>query len=421
MTTASQPGLQLYAQVVTDLRRAFREARRHKATTVSCIRCSMEIEEELDLLARSIIDGSYAMRPSLCFIVTNPVLREVIAAEFRDRIVHHYVYDYLNPWLERELIEDSYSCRDGKGTGYGVDRLEHHIRSCSHNYTRECWVLQLDISGYFMNIDRRRLYLMAMELMRRIGRHRDKEGRLLGSLPKHRLVERLLATIILYDPMANCTLRDPEDLMARLPHSKSLRFSPPGAGLPIGNLTSQMFSNLYLNGFCHWVKRYLKVRHFGHYVDDSFYVSTDREWLLSLIPRIDGYLRQHLGLHLNMAKTKLTEARQGVTFLGVHLKPYRRYLRHDTLRRMRQQVAEMGNVSRRSLDGREMQESLLSSANSMLGLLNHTASFNLRKMLFPNYPMYVFAHGSRGMRKFELNTDQSDNRDMNNGQGIDKY
>lgn len=386
-----------------DLRDAYRKARRHKANTGSCIRCSMEIECELDELARTILDGSYAMRSSICFLVTNPVIREVIAADFRDRIVHHYIFDYLNMWLERELIEDCYSCREGKGTGYGVDRLEHHILSCSQNYTREAWCLQLDISGYFMSIDRRKLYVMAMELMARIGRRCDKTGRQLGKLPKHRLVEQLLAKVILYDPLQNCEIRDPKGIYALLPRSKSLRYAPEGIGLPIGNLTSQMFSNLYMNCFDQWVKRYLKVKHYGRYVDDSFYISTDREWLLGLVPRIDAYLQAHLGLHLNLKKTKITEVKMGITFLGIHIKPYRRYVKRDTIRRMRYQSKAMSRVGQRTLSKKKMQECLLAQANSMLGVLNHTRSYRLRKQLFGTYPMYAIAHGTPGLEKFEMN------------------
>jgi len=392
-----------YEELLNDLRVAYHKARQHKANTGSSIRCSMELEEELDELATTILDGSYAMRPSICFVVNGLVMREVIAADFRDRIVHHYIFDYLNQWLERELIEDCYSCREGKGTGYGVDRLEHHIRSCSQNYTREAWCLQLDISGYFMSIDRWKLYTMAMDLMVRIGRHRNAKGQLLKDLPKHRLVEQLLAKVILYDPMQNCEVRDWKGLFALLPRNKSLRFAPEGVGLPIGNLTSQMFSNLYMNCFDQWVKRHLKVRHYGRYVDDSYYISVDREWLLSLVPQIDEYLRKNLGLHLNLQKTKLTEIHQGITFLGVHLKPHRRYLKTESLLRMRQRVKEMTTVSKASLKSESVRHLMLSKANSMLGMLSSTSSYNLRKDLFPNYPMYTFAHGTRGMKKFEMN------------------
>ena len=263
--------------------------------------------------------------------------------------------------------------------------------------------LQLDISGYFMSIDRWKPYTMAMDLMVRIGRHRNAKGQLLKDLPKHRLVEQLLAKVILYDPMQNCEVRDWKGLFALLPRNKSLRFAPEGVGLPIGNLTSQMFSNLYMNCFDQWVKRHLKVRHYGRYVDDSYYISVDREWLLSLVPQIDEYLRKNLGLHLNLQKTKLTEIHQGITFLGVHLKPHRRYLKTESLLRMRQRVKEMTTVSKASLKSESVRHLMLSKANSMLGMLSSTSSYNLRKDLFPNYPMYTFAHGTRGMKKFEMN------------------
>lgn len=392
----------VYEELVTDLRRAYRKARRHKASTGSCIRCAMEIEEEIDTLAASILDGTYAPRPSICFCVDSPVMREIIAADFRDRIVHHYIFDYLNPWLERELIEDCYSCREGKGTGYGVNRLEHHIRSCSQNYTRECWVLQLDISGYFMSIDRRRLYAMAMALMGRIGRRRDRRGRRLDGLPRHAIVGRLLASVILSDPLSDCEVRDRQYLFPLLPRSKSLRYAPEGVGLPIGNLTSQMFSNLYMNGFDQWVKRSLGVRHYGRYVDDSFYVSCDRGWLLSLVPRIEARLSAHFGLHLNLKKTKLTEVRRGVTFLGIHLKPHRRYVRRTTLARMHRQLLAMERISAPALSLGHVRRRLLSQANSMLGILNHTRSYRLRRRLFGSYPMFRIAYGNRGMRKFMM-------------------
>ena len=395
----------LYEELVTDLRLAYKKARLHKANTGSCIRCSMEIECELDELARTILDGTYTMRPSICFLVTSPVLREVIAADFRDRIVHHYIYDYLNPQLERELITDCYSCRVGKGTGYGVDRLEHHILSCSQNYTRQAWCLQLDISGYFMSINRQRLYEMTLSLMDRIELRFSKGKGPAGWWRKHAIVKQLLAKVILYDPMVNCEIRDSKSLYSKLPRSKSLRYAPEGVGLPIGNLTSQMFSNLYMNGFDQWVKRQLKVKHYGRYVDDSFYISTDKEWLMTLEDKVEDYLLTHLGIRLNRNKTKLTEVKMGITFLGIHIKPFRRYVKHDTVRRLRQHAIAMGRIGQRSLQKKKIQECLLAQANSMLGVLAHARSFRLRRELFGSYPMYTFACGSGGMVKFIMNSE----------------
>lgn len=94
----------------------------------------------------------------MCFIIKDPVLREVFAASFRDRIVHHLLYNWLMPIFEPTFIYDSYSCREGKGTLFGIERMEHHIRSCSDNYTKDCYVMKLDIEGYFMNINRQLLF-----------------------------------------------------------------------------------------------------------------------------------------------------------------------------------------------------------------------------------------------------------------------
>ena len=391
----------IYRMVVCHLMTSYRHARKHKSNTPSCIRFSMELEDEIDELARTIIGQTYEMRRSVRFAVEQPVLREVIAADFRDRVPHHFVFDYVNPHLELELIDDCYSCRVGKGTSYGVDRLEHHIRSCSQNYTRPCWVLQLDISGYFMSIDRHRLLAKAEALMDRIGKKCDEDGRQLGLQPRHRLVAYLLRLIILYDPLERCEVHDRKHLLKLLPPSKTLACSPDGVGMPIGNLTSQMLSNLYLNEFCQWVKRVLRVKHFGDYVDDSYYVGCSAEWLLSLVPQVDNYLKGE-GLHLNLAKTKLTNVWQGVSFLGIHLKPYRRYVKNRTLVRMRRQVEDMRRVTPWELEQPGTKHHLLSSANSFLGVLGKTASYHLRVQLFPNYPMFNIAYGNKAMKKFKI-------------------
>ena len=244
---------------------------------------------------------------------------------------------------------------------------------------------------------------MAISLMDRIGQKRNGEGNRLGHLPKHRLIRQLLATVILYEPLENTEIRDRSNLLPLLPASKSLRYAPEGVGLPIGNLTSQMFSNLYMNGFDQWVKRHLKVKHYGRYVDDTYYIDSNPEWLMSLVPQIDHFLQTELDLHLNKNKTRLTEVRKGVTFLGVHVKPFRRYVKGDSYARMRRKAAMMGNIYEKELDKKEVRERLLASTNSMLGVLNHYSSYRLRRKLFASYPMFRFADGDGGMRKFVMN------------------
>ena len=102
--------------------------------------------------------ATYAIGQSICFIVDKPVKREIFAADFRDRIVHHLIFNYINAIFEKHFIKDSYSCRAGKGTSQGIERVDHFIRSCSENYHKDCWILKLDIKGYFMAMDRNILY-----------------------------------------------------------------------------------------------------------------------------------------------------------------------------------------------------------------------------------------------------------------------
>lgn len=117
----------------------------------------MNLEENLVRLRDELMERTYKVGRSTCFIIEDPVKREIFAADFRDRVVHHLVYNYIMPVFERTFIVDSYSCRKGKGTLYGVKRLAHHVRSCSRDYTDTAYALKMDIQGYFMNIKRQRL------------------------------------------------------------------------------------------------------------------------------------------------------------------------------------------------------------------------------------------------------------------------
>lgn len=145
-------------QLLVDLFKAYYDARKHKRNTRNQLRFEMNLEENLVNLRDELYERTYKVGRSTCFIIEDPVKREIFAADFRDRVVHHLVYNYIMPIFERTFIADSYSCRKGKGTLYGVKRLEHHIRSCSKNYTTTVYALKMDIQGYFMNINRKRLF-----------------------------------------------------------------------------------------------------------------------------------------------------------------------------------------------------------------------------------------------------------------------
>lgn len=137
---------------------------------------------------------------------------------------------------------------------------------------------------------------------------------------------KLLALIIFNDPVKGCYRKGTVSDWDRLPESKSLFYAPSGCGLPIGNLTSQLFSNNYLSGFDGYVKRTLKFRHYGRYVDDFFIVSQSKSELMASVPMIRNYLYSELGLRLHPRKVHLTSIHHGVRFLGAVVKPYQRYM-----------------------------------------------------------------------------------------------
>lgn len=145
-------------KLLEDLFKAYFDARRNKRNTINALAFERDFEENLFEVFDDIIAGTFEPKPSICFIVSKPVKREIFAADFRDRIVHHLIYNYIAPIFEKSFINDSYSCRKGKGTHYGIKRVDHFIRSCSLNYTRDCYILKLDIKGYFMSINRTKLF-----------------------------------------------------------------------------------------------------------------------------------------------------------------------------------------------------------------------------------------------------------------------
>lgn len=392
-----------YYELYTELLRAYRLACRHKGATNNRIRFELKREEMLAELAASILRREYVPASSTRFIVTEPVAREIIAANFRDRVVHHYIDEYLSPYLERILIHDCYSCRKNKGISAGVERLEHHIRSCSRNYTKPCYVLKLDIRGYFMSINREILLVKTRRLLHWIGQQKDPQtGRRNDATDRFHIISYLAERIILHDPLDGCVYRGDPGLLGRLPASKSLVHSPEGCGLPIGNLPSQFFSNLYLNDFDHYMKERLGLKHYGRYVDDFYVVYDDPDYLLSLVPDIGRFLHDDTALSLHPNKTKLVNVLSGVAFLGSYIKPYRRYVLNKTVSRIREKVDRLNGRPPEYFNDPKRLHRALSSVNSFLGTFSHARTFRLRRKMFQGSVMFRYGYATSMLRKMVL-------------------
>lgn len=269
-----------------------------------------------DLKQRTYQHGGYH-----AFKISDPKPRDIHKALVRDRLLHHAIYRQLYPFFNHTFISDSYSCRREKGTHRAMNRFQAFAYRVSKNNTRTCWVLKCDIRKFFASIDQEIL----IDILD--GYIPDEDIRwLLG-----RVVESFKTTN--------------------------------GKGLPLGNLTSQLLVNIYMNEFDQFVKHRLKAKYYIRYADDFVLLSDNRSWLTSLIPRIEEFLGKRLKLKLHPKKVSITALTSGVDFLGwVHFFDHR-VLRTVAKRRMFRRIREAG--------GRE------ETVQSYFGLLRHG---NTRKL-----------------------------------------
>lgn len=339
-------------KLLRELFGAYYNARANKGKKPSVVEFEEDLEENIFSLYEEIVSKKYKPKPSKCFGVTKPVSREIFAANFSDRIVHHLLYGYLSPIFEKKFIDDCYSCRVGRGVHYGISRAEKFMRSCSESYSVDCFVLKLDVKSYFMAMRKDVLFSMVCEALKN-----EKEVSF-----DMDLVVYLLKETIFDRPEKNCDIRG----KVLVPFGKSLFDTPPNCGLPIGNLTSQLFGNVYLNGFDHFVKKELGVKYYGRYVDDFFVFHRDRDFLKEILFKMSKYLREEVDLTLHPDKIYLQHYSKGFKFLGSYIKPYRKYIINRT-------KGNFQNSLKRS------SEHYTSSINSYLGLMSHCSSYRLRR------------------------------------------
>ncbi len=282
--------------------------------------------DNLLFLKEDLITKSYRHSLYKAFKITDPKPRDIHKASVRDRLLHHALYRKLYPFFERTFIADSYSCRDKKGVHKALERFTRFSRMVSRNHTRTAWVLKCDIRKFFASID-----------------HSILKGILARYIPDED-INWLLSVII-------------------------DSFSPdkPGVGLPLGNLTSQLLVNIYMNEFDQFAKHQLKAKYYIRYADDFVILSEDRDWLVSLLPRIEVFLKERLALTLHPNKVSIATASSGTDFLGwVHF-PDHRVLRTTTKRRMFSKLRESPNKPE--------------VRNSYLGLLKHGNAKKLESLI----------------------------------------
>lgn len=287
-----------------DLFRCYLRCRRNKRNTLNQLAFEVGAEQNLLRLQEELNNGTYRPGPSICFVITKPKLREVFAADFRDRIVHHVLIEYLQAICEPRFIYDSYACRPGKGTHAGVKRLQDFTRSVTRNNHRIAYCMQLDVRSFFMEMNKDIL----KQLVRK---HTDNA-----------FMVWLADVIIDNDPTDHCRITRGGSLLGSIPPHKTLFGRPKHKGLPIGNLSSQFFANLYLNELDQFVKRRMQCRHYIRYMDDMVLLSTARGELLDWEMEIAHFLSGHLDLELRASKRRLHSVSSGIDFLGYIVRPF---------------------------------------------------------------------------------------------------
>jgi len=318
---------------------AYKDCRANKRNTASALLFEQALEANLWALYQRLIDGSYRPGRSICFVVTRPKPREVWAAEFTDRIVHHLLYNHIAPRFHASFDAGSSACIPGRGTLYAANVLAGAARSITQNWSRPAHYLKMDLANFFVAISKP---ILLAQLAKRVHEPWWFD---------------LARTILFHDPRADVELRGSPAKLALVPPHKSLFNAPADTGLPIGNLSSQFFANVHLDALDQHIKHQLRARHYMRYVDDFILLHDSPQWLNQARSDIEAWLPEHLGACVNPSKTILQPVDRGIDFVGHVIKPWRRTTRPRTLATALRRLEHMPA------------EDLHTTGNSYLGLL----------------------------------------------------
>lgn len=268
----------------------------------------MHLMDNIFSLHNDLVNKTYKHAEYQAFKINDPKPRDIHKAEVRDRLLNHAIYRVLYPYFDKKFIYDSYSCRKEKGTHKALDRFRDFGRKVSKNNTRTCWVLKCDIKKFFASID-------------------------------HDILKNILAKHI-EDQDVIWLLNQVIDSFHSPQYSNLAIARNEYRGLPLGNLTSQLLVNIYMNKFDQYIKHKLKVKYYIRYADDFVVMSSDKNELHLTLRYIVVFLKQKLKLELHPDKVFIQALSSGVDFLGwVHF-PYHKVLRTSTKRRILKGINE---------------------------------------------------------------------------------
>lgn len=328
--------------------------KKNKVGTYSFV--NTDLCKNLINLLDSLNNRTYTPKSSNCYVVTDPTYREIFAADFSDRVVQHFYMSEINNILESELVDGCCSCRENKGTDYALRLLKDNVVNISGSGSKDCYFLKIDLSGYFMSIDRKQVSDKFYRLIENKynGKHKD-------------LLLYLTPIIFLNNPSLNCNYKCSSRLRELVPERRKMKQNSE-YGLAIGNLVSQAASNLNLSDFDKFVTKDLGLTNYVRYVDDIIIVSDSKERLKESFPLIIDKLKETNQI-VNTKKTRIDTAYHGITFLGRITYPY-------GYQKPSRKVISRTLLKKIKFDNKL---SLLSSINSSIGILKN---YSCRKLIF---------------------------------------
>ena len=368
------------------VRLAYDDCLRGKMGSPQALEYMQIAEEDLPKLAWEMWTGTYEPSTSTCFLVEYPKLREVFAANFRDRIVHHWICMRLEPLFEERFETQgnvSFNCRKGYGTQKAVQSVSEGFERVSANYTKQAWVFRGDLVGFFMSICKSKLwYLLERFIVRRYhGEYKD-------------ILLRLTKITVMHHPERNCVLNtDPAKWLGLAPN-KSMFTCGEDRGEPIGNLTTQLFANFLLSFFDMFVAFVFRGRNYSYarFVDDFVIACDDIAFLMSAIPRLEAFLSRSLLLRLHKDKRYIQPVSHGVKFVGSVIKPRRTYISSVTFARFCERIHGFNELCKqRELDILDCQR-IEQVVNSYLGFCKPHRTYRMRREALEQFGPQFFRY-----------------------------
>lgn len=289
-------------------------------------------ETNIQNLYHDLIFDKYKIWKPTMFMIQDPVLREIICVPFRDRIVQHIIHQALYPLVENQAYHDVYSNMVWRWNLYGVKRVSRFLRSCSKNFRQDCRILKLDIQNFFLSINKQILWEKTQKLV--------SEKYFKSNRYDWPWLMKIINQIIFYD-YRDYTDLSIQKLREKFPYRKSMYSSDWTHGLPLGNLTSQLFANIYMHGFDVFVKENLWIQYYGRYVDDFILIHEDKNYLIECREKVREFLQNELKLTLHPKKVYLQHYSKWVRFLWVMIYPHYRTLGRKTIYRANQKMENL--------------------------------------------------------------------------------